>query len=34
MSNEHVPLEGYASVTDKQLRDNSKAMLDMLLTRR
>lgn len=31
---EHVPLEGYAPVTDEEIRDKSKAMLDMLLTRR
>ncbi len=34
MSDEHVPLEGYASVTDQDMRDKSAAMLDMLLTRR
>jgi len=34
MSDEHVPLEGYAPVTDAQMRDKSAAMLNMLLTRR
>jgi len=33
MSDEHVPLEGYAPVTDKEMREQSAAMLDMLLTR-
>ena len=34
MSEEHVPLEGYQSVTDREMVDQSQAMLDILITRR